>query len=363
MPLVPSYIEKLKNYVPGKPIEEVQRDLGLEDIDKLASNENPIGPSPKALIEKEKSLKKLHRYPDASGYNLRNKLAKAFNIKMENVILGAGSEGIMSTIIRTFLMGNDELISASNSFIGFRVLANASGKKVHWVPMKNYRYDLKSMLNELNNQTKIIYIANPDNPMGTYITKEEFDAFYSDIPERVLIILDEAYFEYAQSKENYPDSMNYRYDNVITLRTFSKAYGLAGLMIGYGFAHDRLINNLMKVKEPFEPSLIAMVAGIAAMGDKDFLHKTLMLNRVGYEFLESNLSKLNIITIPSVTNFITTVWESQKKANYITDALLQKGIIVRNLSPFGWANCIRISIGTEEQNNRLISELESIVNL
>ena len=363
MQLVPSYIEKLENYVPGKPIEEVQRDLGLEDIDKLASNENPIGPSPKALIEIEKSLKKLHRYPDASGYNLRNKLAKAFNIKMENVILGAGSEGIMSTIIRTFLMGNDELISASNSFIGFRVLANASGKKVHWVPMKNYRYDLKSMLNELNNQTKIIYIANPDNPMGTYITKEEFDAFYSDIPERVLIILDEAYFEYAQSKENYPDSMNYRYDNVITLRTFSKAYGLAGLRIGYGFAHDRLINNLMKVKEPFEPSLIAMVAGIAAMGDKDFLHKTLMLNRVGYEFLESNLSKLNITTIPSVTNFITTVWESQKKANYITDALLQKGIIVRNLSPFGWANCIRISIGTEEQNNRLISELESIVNL
>ena len=363
MPLVPSYIEKLKNYVPGKPIEEVQRDLGLKDIDKLASNENPIGPSPKALIEIEKSLKKLHRYPDASGYNLRNKLAKAFNIKMENVILGAGSEGIMSTIIRTFLMGNDELISASNSFIGFRVLANASGKKVHWVPMKNYRYDLKSMLNELNNQTKIIYIANPDNPMGTYITKEEFDAFYSDIPERVLIILDEAYFEYAQSKENYPDSMNYRYDNVITLRTFSKAYGLAGLRIGYGFAHDRLINNLMKVKEPFEPSLIAMVAGIAAMGDKDFLHKTLMLNRVGYEFLESNLSKLNIITIPSVTNFITTVWESQQKANYITDTLLQKGIIVRNLSPFGWANCIRISIGTEEQNNRLISELESIVNL
>ena len=363
MPLVPSYIEKLENYVPGKPIEEVQRELGLKDIDKLASNENPIGPSPKALVEIEKSLKKLHRYPDASGYNLRNKLAKAFNIKMENVILGAGSEGIMSTIIRTFLMGNDELISANNSFIGFRVLANASGKKVHWVPMKNYRYDLKSMVNELNNQTKIIYIANPDNPMGTYITKEEFDAFYSDIPERVLIILDEAYFEYAQSKEDYPDSMNYRYDNVITLRTFSKAYGLAGLRIGYGFAHDRLINNLMKVKEPFEPSLIAMAAGIAAMGDKDFLQKTLMLNRVGYEFLESNLSKLNITIIPSVTNFITTVWESQKKANYITDALLQKGIIVRNLSPFGWANCIRISIGTEEQNNRLISELESIVNL
>ena len=260
MPLVPSYIENLENYVPGKPIEEVQRELGLDHIDKLASNENPIGPSPKAVNEIKKSLNNLHCYPDASGYNLRNKLAKAFNIKMGNVILGAGSEGIMSTIIRTFLMANDEMISASNSFIGFRVLANASGKKVHWIPMKNHRYDLKSMVKILNDQTKIIYIANPDNPMGTYITKEEFDVFYSYVPKRVLIILDEAYFEYAKSKDDYPDSMDYRYDNVITLRTFSKAYGLAGLRIGYGFAHDRLINNLMKVKEPFEPSSIAMAA-------------------------------------------------------------------------------------------------------
>ena len=166
---------------------------------------------------------------------------------MNNVILGAGSEGIMSTIIRTFLMDNDEMISAKNSFIGFRVLANASGKKVHWIPMKNYRYNLKSMVKKINDQTKIIYIANPDNPMGTYITKKEFDAFYSDIPQRVLIILDEAYFEYAQSNKDYPNSMHYKYDNVITLRTFSKVYGLAGLRIGYGFSHEKLIINLMKV--------------------------------------------------------------------------------------------------------------------
>ena len=215
----------------------------------------------------------------------------------------------------------------------------------------------------LNDQTKIIYIANPDNPMGTYITKEEFDLFYSYVPKRVLIILDEAYFEYAKSKEDYPDSMDYRYDNVITLRTFSKAYGLAGLRIGYGFAHDRLINNLMKVKEPFEPSSIAMAAGTAAMDDMDFLDKTLALNQVGYEFLKLELSKLKITTIPSVANFVTTIWPSKKYASYISNALLQKGIIVRNLSPFGWPNCIRISIGTKEQNNRLITELESIVNL
>ena len=362
MPLVPYYIENLDNYIPGKPIEEVQRNLGLNHIDKLASNENPIGPSPKALKGIEKSLTKLHRYPDASGYELRTKLSKKFEVKNENVILGAGSEGIMSTIIRTFLLNDDELVSANNSFIGFRVLANASGKKINWVPMKNYKYDLEAMTKKINDKTKIIYIANPDNPMGTYITKEDFDAFYSDVPERTLIILDEAYFEYAKGTNDYPDSMNYRYDNVITLRTFSKAYGLAGLRIGYGFAHERLINNLMKVKEPFEPSSIAMVAGISAMDDNDFLNETLMLNKVGYDFLKSELSRLNIITIPSVTNFITTVWPSQEKATLITETLLKRGIIVRNLSPFGWDNCIRISIGFEEQNIRLISELESMVN-
>ena len=362
MPLVPSYIENLDNYIPGKPIEEVQRDLGLDHVDKLASNENPIGPSPKALIGIEKSLNKLHRYPDASGYELRTKLSKKFEVKNDNVILGAGSEGIMSTIIRTFLLNDDELVSANNSFIGFRVLANASGKKINWVPMKNYKYDLEAMTKKINDKTKIIYIANPDNPMGTYITKEDFDAFYSDVPERTLIILDEAYFEYAKGTNDYPDSMNYRYDNVITLRTFSKAYGLAGLRIGYGFAHERLINNLMKVKEPFEPSSIAMVAGISAMDDNDFLNETLMLNKVGYDFLKSELSRLNILTIPSVTNFITTVWPSQEKATLITETLLKRGIIVRNLSPFGWDNCIRISIGFEEQNIRLISELESMVN-
>ena len=328
----------------------------------MCIRDSPIGPSPKALKGIEKSLKKLHRYPDASGYELRTKLSKKFEVKNDNVILGAGSEGIMSTIIRTFLLNDDELVSANNSFIGFRVLANASGKKINWVPMKNYKYDLEAMTKKINDKTKIIYIANPDNPMGTYITKEDFDAFYSDVPERTLIILDEAYFEYAKGTNDYPDSMNYRYDNVITLRTFSKAYGLAGLRIGYGFAHERLINNLMKVKEPFEPSSIAMVAGISAMDDNDFLNKTLMLNKVGYDFLKSELSRLNIITIPSVTNFITTVWPSQEKATLITETLLKRGIIVRNLSPFGWDNCIRISIGFEEQNIRLISELESMVN-
>lgn len=362
MPLVPSYIQNLSNYVQGKPIEELQRELELDHVDKLASNENSLGPSPKAIKAIQASMTNLHRYPDATGYELRTKLADRFNIKMDNVILGAGSEGVMSTIIRTFLLSDDELISAANSFIGFRVLANASGKKVHWVPMENYHYDLKRMVEKVTDYTKIIYIANPDNPMGTYITKNEFDAFYAHIPERVLIILDEAYFEYAQSKSDYPDSMTYRYDNVITLRTFSKAYGLAGLRIGYGFAHDTLISNLMKVKEPFEPSLIALTAGMAAMDDISFLERTIEINATGYTFIKTKLESLGIEIVPSVANFITTVWPSESQATKVTKALLKKGIIVRNLKAFGWPKCIRISIGTENENERMITSLQSILS-
>ena len=362
MALVPSYIKNLANYVPGKPIEEVQRELGLDHVDKLASNENSLGPSPKAIEAMANSLSGLHRYPDISGFELRTKLANRFNIKIENVIIGGGSEGIMSTIMRTFLLSDDEIVSAANSFIGFRVLANASGRKIHWVPMKNYRYDLEAMAEKVTDYTKIIYIANPDNPTGTYITREEFEEFYVHVPERVLIILDEAYYEFAQSRDNYPDSMTYRYDNIITLRTFSKAYGLAGLRIGYGFAHDELIRNLMKVKEPFSPSLIAHTAGSAAMDDIEFLEKTLAINNDGYIFLQKELTSLGIETIPSVANFLTSIWETNTQALDITQSLLKKGVIVRNLKAFGWPNCIRISIGTADENGRFIDALKSILS-
>jgi len=361
MPLVPSYIKKLNSYKPGKPISEVQREFGLDKIIKLASNENPLGPSPKAKLAINKALNDLHRYPDAAGYELRKKLAEKFNIKISNVVLGAGSEGIMSTIIRTFLLNDDELISAADSFIGFKVLANASGRKVHWVPMKNHKYDLLKLVDQINDYTKIIYIANPDNPMGTYITKKEFDSFYKYVPERVLIILDEAYFEYANSFKDYPDSMSYRYDNVITLRSFSKAYGLGGVRIGYGFAHSELISNLIKVKVPFEPSSLAQVAATAALDDYSFLSDTLELNRDGLAFLISNFKKLKVQYILSVTNFITTIWGNKEEAEIITQKLLENGIIVRHLESFGWPNYIRISIGLKDENQKLINSLSKIL--
>ena len=361
MPLVPSYIQKLSSYKPGANIDDIKIEKSLKKVIKLASNENSIGSSPLALSAINKTLNKINRYPDASGKKLRKKLAKKFDVKIENVIIGSGSEGIMSTILRTFLLTDDEIITSANSFIGFRVLATASGRKINWVEMKNHKIDLEGIIEKINDYTKIIYIANPDNPMGTYINEKEFDEFYKHVPERVLVILDEAYFEYANHLYDYPNSMTYRYDNVITLRTFSKAYGLAGLRIGYGFSHETLINNLMKVKVPFEPSYVSQVGGLAALDDSEFMSKTIKLNNKEKEKIEAKLDKLKIQRIPSATNFITTYWGSESRAKSISEKMLNKGIILRQLTSFGWPEYIRISVGLENENEKFIRVLEEII--
>ena len=361
MPLVHSYIKKLASYKPGSRIEDVKRDKGLDRVIKLSSNENSLGPAPLAITAIESAMQMVNRYPDASGLALRTKLSRKFDVKIENVIIGAGSEGIMSNILRTFLLGDDEIVASADSFIGFRVLANATGRLIHWVQMKNNRIDLDGIAEKINDYTKIIYIANPDNPMGTYITKEEFDKFYEHVPERVLVILDEAYFEFAAHIRGYPDSMKYRYDNVITLRTFSKAYGLAGLRIGYGFSHETLISNLLKVKVPFEPSYFAQVAGHAALDDNEFLKRTIKLNKNEMVKIENSIDELGIARVPSAANFVTTFWGSEEKAKSITNKLLDKGIIVRPLNAFGWPEYTRISIGLEHENDQFIQTLSSII--
>ena len=362
MSLVPKHIKNLSPYKPGKTINSVKKKYNLDRIIKLASNENPLGPSLKSINAALNILKNSHRYPDASGLELRQKLATRFNVDLDNVVLGSGSEGIMSSIMRTFLRENDELISAENSFIGFKVLANASGKKIVWVPKKDYRYDLKSIVKKINKNTKIIYIANPDNPTGTYISKDEFDFFMSNVPDRVLVILDEAYFEYAENIKDYPDSMLYRYDNVITLRTFSKVHGLAGFRVGYGFAHHELINNLMKVKLPFEPSSISQEAAIAALDDTEHLNKTIELNNQEMDLMISHLNKMRLNFIPSAGNFITIVFDSRDNVINLVQYLLENGIIVRDLVGFGLPNCIRVTIGTKKENKLLINKIKEYFN-
>ena len=275
-------------------------------VAKLASNENPLGASPKAIEAMTRALTGLNLYPNG-GLDLREVLAREYDVKVDNVIAGSGSEGIMSNIIRAFLCDDDEVLTTDAAFIGFQVLAKSRGVKYRTVPYDNWHYDLPALAAQINQNTKIIYLANPNNPTGTIFTRHQFDEFYKHVPERVLIILDEAYFEYAKDNPRYPDSMHYRYDNVITLRTFSKIYGLAGVRIGYGFAHEELIRNLLKVKLPFEPSTPAQAAGIGALADKEFLHRSLELNARGLRYLTEGLQDLGMTVVPSQANFVMTV--------------------------------------------------------
>jgi len=361
MSLVPEHIKNLSPYTPGKPISRIKRDLGLKFVIKLASNENPSGPSPLALDAVKNALFDYNRYPDSAAFDLRKMLAARFNVKVENVILGAGSEGIMSTIMRTFLRKRDEIIAVKNSFIGFRVLANASGFKTNWIAMDHYHYNLASMAKAINNRTKIIYLANPDNPTGTYFNVKKFDAFMSEVPNRVLVLLDEAYFEYAKDVLDYPDSMHYRYDNVITLRTFSKAYGLAGFRIGYGFSHKDIIKNLMKVKLPFEPSTPAQIAAIAALNDQDYLRSSLKLNEEGITGMEKSFDNYGLEYLPSVANFLTLVFKNEKAAKLFCNSMLRRGVILRHLSGFGLPECVRVTTGTKEENSIFFDHISHIV--
>jgi histidinol-phosphate aminotransferase len=349
VPLVPTYIESLRPYEAGRTIESVQKQYGLSRVAKLGSNENPLGASPKAIEAMMRALSGLNRYCNG-GLDLREVLAREYDVKVENVIAGSGSEGIMSNIIRTFLCDDDEVLTTDAAFIGFQVLAKSRGVKYRTVPYADWHYDLPALGAQVNRNTKIVYLANPNNPTGTIFTRHEFDEFYKHVPERVLIILDEAYFEYAKDNPRYPDSMHYRYDNVITLRTFSKIYGLAGVRIGYGFAHEELIRNLLKVKLPFEPSTPAQAAGIGALADKEFLHRSLEGNARGLRYLTEGLESLGATVVPSQANFVMTVLETEQEAIRIFEDLLSQGVVVRPLKAFGLANCIRISTGTDEEN-------------
>jgi len=356
----------MRPYEAGRSMDEVRREYGLDRVIKLASNENPLGPSPLAVEAMLGEMSGLHRYSNG-GLDLRKALAARFDTKVDNVIAGSGSEGILSNIIRTFLCDDDEVLTTEAAFIGFQVIAQSRGVRYRTVPYKaGYHYDLEALAAAINDRTKIIYLANPNNPTGTIFTRQEFENFYRHVPERVLILLDEAYFEYAADDPRYPDSMHYRYDNVITLRTFSKAYGLAGVRAGYAFAHEDLIRNLLKVKLPFEPSGLAQAAAIAALDDRAFLHRTLEMNARGLRFLTSELRQMGLEPVPSHANFVMIPLENAQKSALLVHKMAEKGVIVRPLAAFGLPHAVRISTGSEEDNQcciELIRSLQASSNL
>jgi histidinol-phosphate aminotransferase len=355
---IPPYVQSLVPYQPGKSTDEVRREFGLTNIIKLASNENPLGPSPKALQRIKEAMPDLHIYP-TGGFRLREKLAARFGKDIRTVLVGSGSEAIMSNIIRAFISSNDdECVTAQGTFIGIYVLIRARGAKLVTVPLKNYHFDLDAIAAAITDHTRLVYLANPNNPTGTMFTRKEFEAFMKKVPPSVLVMMDEAYFEYAQENPDYPNSLEYDYFNVITLRTFSKAYGLAGARIGYGFAHPDLAINVLKVKLPFEPTILSEVAGMGALEDDEFLARTLEEHRKGKAYLEREFKKLGLDYVATDANFFMIARSNEADAMKMFDNLQRQGVIIRPLKAFGLPHCVRITIGKADENEMLIEALK-----
>ncbi|MCX5680352.1 MAG: histidinol-phosphate transaminase [Candidatus Omnitrophica bacterium] len=352
----------VKQYIPGKPIEEVQRELKLEKVVKLASNENCLGPSPKAVAAIKKSIGRINRYPDASSFYLRKKLAKSLNVSEDSLIFGNGSDEIIGMAIRTFVDPGDEVIIAKPTFLMYEIAAQIQGAKIKFVPLsKDLKYDLVKMKEAVTDSTKIIFIANPDNPTGTYVTKRELDIFFEGLPERIMVFLDEAYFEFAAyDRKDYPRGTNYlNRPGVILARTFSKIYGLAGLRIGYGIASPKVISYMERTREPFNTNLLAQVAAEAAIDDKVFLNKTLTHVAREKTFLYSAFKKMGLEYADSATNFI--VVDTKRDCKAIFDALLKKGVIVRDMKAWGFDTYIRVTIGTRAEDQKFVRALKGII--
>lgn len=365
MPLVPEHIEKLQSYKPGMGAGDIKKEYCLERIVKLSSNENPVGVSPLAIQAMLGTLEEINRYPDIASMLLRNKLADLFNVKFDNVMTGHGSEAIMQAVLRTFLMPDEEVITSEGSFVGFYVMTNAMGIRMKLVPLKNYTFDLNAIAESITSKTKLIYLVNPNNPTGTIFNKSEFDEFIKIVPQDILIMVDEAYIEYIDNEsiqnDYFPNSLNYNNKNIITLRTFSKAYGLAGIRLGYGFADENLTKYILKVRLPFEPGIPSQAAGVAALLDKQFLDYSYELNKSGKKYLYDVYDRYGIEYIKSEANFIMSIFDSEERVNNISEKLMRRGVIIRPLKAFGLPNCMRVTIGLPEEIEIYAENLKDVL--
>jgi len=362
-PLLRPHIQRLRPYVPGKPITEVKRELGLPndfDIDKLASNENVLGPSAAAVEAIKNAAAAVWLYPDDTCYDLKNALADFWKLTPENFILGNGSDEIIHFLMLALLDSQDEIVSAQPSFVQYESAARLAGCTCKLVPLtEDGRHDLPAMAAEITERTKMVFIANPNNPSGTVVGKAEFDQFIKSIPQYVLVVLDQAYYEYVETEDS-PEGIDYVRDgyNVILLHTFSKAYALAGLRVGYGLANADLIKALNQVRGPFNVSSVAQAAAIASLGDSDQLTRTTELNNAGKKYFYAQLDEMGITYIPTEANFI--MLDSGLPAKEVFQELLRHGVIVRTGDPFGLPTWLRVTIGTSAMNERFIKALRVI---
>ncbi len=357
---IPKHIQELIPYKAGKPIEELAREKGLTKIVKLASNENPLGPSPKALEAIIKYSADVNRYTNPSAYKLVNAISKKYDQPPQKIITGSGSDSLLQYIVTAFSDDDDEILTSHGTFIGWYVNADKYARKSKLVLLNNYHVDIAGLADNITTKTKIIYLANPNNPTGTMFTKNEFDNFLLKVPKNILVILDEAYTIYAEDNPDYPDGLKYDLENLIVLRTMSKAYGLAGIRIGFAIGPEYLIKALYKVKLPFEPNLLAQEAAIAALDDNDFIIRSKELNKKSLEMMRKKFDELKIKYVPTSANFYLILFQNEEYAEEFNEECLNSGLIVRPLKSFGINNGIRINSGTIEETIFALEVIEKV---
>jgi histidinol-phosphate aminotransferase len=355
------HLDDIIPYKPGKPVEEVKRELGLERVIKLASNESPLGPSPAAVKAISSAASNVNRYPDGGCYYLRKALSEKLSVDGDNIVFGNGSDEIILLALHSFVDPGDEVVVADPTFMIYHIASMVKNARLRTVPLKNYRYDLKGMFDAVSPRTKVIFIANPDNPTGTYSNDKELRDFVEAVPGNVLVFIDEAYYEYA-SGGDYPETIDLikREDkNVLVARTFSKAYALAGLRVGYGLGRKNLIGALNKVREPFNVNSLAQSAAVAALGDQQYMRSSVELVKTEKERVYSRLKDLGLGYIPSLTNFVLI--NVKRDSSVLFDKLLKKGIIVRDMSAWKMEGFIRVNMGLPEENDAFLRSFEQVL--
>jgi len=358
--LIHDGVEGLIPYPPGKPIEELERELGITGSIKLASNENPLGPSPLAVQAIMDKVHTLHRYPDGSGYHLKKKLSEKYGLPPSWIILGNGSNELIELIIRTFLSPGEQVIQAFPTFLVYEKMVKGAGGHITSVPLTNFGVNLKEISKAITPRTKIIFINNPNNPTGSFLLKEEMLTFLREIPDDIIVALDEAYIEFSSDKRGANGlELIKEHPLLVVLRTFSKLYGLAGLRIGYGFASEKIIDYMNRVRQPFNANSLAQAAASAALEDVEFVSQTLRTVREGLRYLYKGLDEMGVEYIRSQTNFfLVKVPEGGKR---IYELMLKEGVIVRAMDSYGLPDYIRINAGLQEENERFIRTLRKVL--
>jgi histidinol-phosphate aminotransferase len=357
--ILPPWSTRIRPYPPGKPVEEVERELGRTAI-KLASNENPLGPSPKALEAVHRHLDRVHFYPDGGGYYLRQKLAEIHNLAMDQIILGAGSTDLIELVAKTFLTAGDEAITSESAFYMYRLAVEDMGAGLVLTPMREMTFDLAAIAHAVTHRTKVIYLGNPNNPTGTMFTSDDLDRLLDALPPRVLVVLDEAYFEYVQ-RTDYSHSVDYvrQGRNILVLRTFSKVHGLAGLRLGYGLGHRELIDSLHRIRSPFNANSLAQVAGMAALDDREHVARSVESNTREMKFVTEELTLMGVRYTPSVGNFLLVDTGRDCEEDFVR--LLHEGVIVRPMKIYGFPTSQRVTIGRHEDNEIFLEALRRVM--